>query len=115
MMTIHINRAAVEYAKQLVFEGDWALNTVWASAQPSPAKTQQMRDQSSADDFARWYLVSDTDDNGQTVYQFPVGDFRKIHHSAVKAARRYAELNDLPEIVSAADEILDLFDRANAC
>jgi hypothetical protein len=108
---MRINDDAVEFAKQLVFDGDWALNTVWSSVQPTAAKAEQYRAQVGDRAFARWYLV--IDDDGSLA--FAVGDFRSVHHSAIKAARRYGELNGVPELVSAADEILELFDRANAC
>lgn len=110
-----INRDAIEYAKQLIEEGARARNTMWANSIPSPQKAERFRREHGDQAFARWYLVVDPNGTGIAGYQFPVGDFARVHESGVRAARRHGELNGHPELVAAADEILDLLDRLNAC
>lgn len=109
-MTLKANLAGLEHAKQLIDDGLWALNTQWSANQPSPESEARYLSQHGEGDYARWFLVKD-----ESGYKFPIGDFRKVHRSGVVAARRYAEQNQLEDVVSAADEILDLFDRMNAC
>jgi len=111
IMQLTINRAAIDYAIELVEQGERARSTKWADSQPSANKIQQYRAQHGEEALANWYLA--VDENG--AYQFPVGDFRRVHESGVRAARRYGELNDQPALVAAADEILDILDRMNAC
>lgn len=108
--TLQVNTQAVEYAKQVIGEGKWALNTVWSKNQPSPEAEAKYRAANGDENYGRWYLATE---NGN--YRFSVGDFNRVHRGAVAVARRYGELNGLPELVAAADEILDLFDRMNAC
>ncbi len=110
-MHLTINREAVKYAIELIEEGKRARNTQWKDSQPSAKKAQQYRAEQGDAAFAKWYLA--VDENG--AHQFPVGDFRRVHESGVRAARRYGELNDQPALVEAADEILDILDRMNAC
>lgn len=102
-----LNRAGLEHALALMMTGDWALNTVWATNQPTAAQLAAR----SADEIAQWHLAI----NDDGTYALPVGDFRRVHRSGVIAAKRAAETAQHAEIVAAADEILDLFDRLNAC
>ncbi len=110
-MAIKINPVGVEYAKELLLSGKWALNTQWKTNEPSVEAVEAYRAQHGDEALSRWFLATDAD----TGYRFAIGDFRKVHHSGVKAARRYGELNGVPELVDAADEVLELFDRMNAC
>jgi hypothetical protein len=48
-------------------------------------------------------------------YQFPYGNFRKLHRSGVIAAKQLAGQNCYGDIVDGADSLLDLLDRMNAC
>lgn len=110
-MRLTINRDAITYAIELIEQGHRARSTQWKDSQPSAKKAEHFRAEHGDAVFAKWYLA--VDENG--AYQFPVGDFRRVHESGVRAARRYGELNDQPELVAAADEILDILDRMNAC
>jgi hypothetical protein len=114
-MNLKANPSGVAHAKQLIDEGKWALNTQWSANQPSLEAQQNYLTRHGEEALSQWFLAVDTAANGGSTYQFPIGDFRKVHRSGVVAARRYAEQNQLGDLVEAADEILDLFDRINAC
>lgn len=109
-MTLKINPAGVAHALHLVETGHYALNTVWDTNRPSEARRAAYRDAHGADELAKWYLASDDDG-----YTLPHGDFNRVHRSGVVAAKRAAEASGQQDVVDAAEEILDLFDRLNAC
>lgn len=110
-MSINVNQGAVEQALKLVADGQYALNTVWASNEPSAEQVEAFRSSHGDAALKNWFLA--LDDAQQPV--LPVGDFRRVHRSGVVAAKRHGEKTGNAAIVDAADSILDLFDRMNAC
>lgn len=106
-----LNPQAVEYARQMVQQGKWALNTMWPSNAPTAEQETQFSQLHGAEALRQWYLA--TDDQGSPA--LPVGDFQRVHRSGVAAAKRQAERAGEAEIADAAESILDLFDRINAC
>ncbi len=116
-MSVKVNQAALAYAQQLIDEGHYAINTVWNRNEPTPNQENQFLDGHSWDEYAQWYLAVETDDQPDTKarYKFPVGDFRNLHRSGVIAAKQRAGQQHYAEVEQAADELLDLFDRLNAC
>lgn len=110
-MSYKMNPHALEHALHLMKSGQWALNTVWASNRPTADQIAALQQAGGDAEVQRWHLA--TDENG--AYALPYGDFRRVHRSGVIAAKRAAEQSGDQEIVAAADEILDLFDRMNAC
>jgi hypothetical protein len=58
--------------------------------------------------FARWHLAYDTEASEETKsrYKFPFGDFRKLHRSALVAAKQRAGSEDYNDVQSAADGLL---------
>ena len=116
-MAVKVNREALAHAHQLLDEGKYIINTQWKTAQPTEQAESEYLDQHGAGDYAKWYLAIDTDEKEESKarYKFPLGDFRKVHHSGLVAARQRAAQNDYTEVYEAAGELLDIFDRMNAC
>lgn len=112
-MSITVNREALDFAKRLIDEGEYAINTQWSKNEPSPEQAAKYRDQNGAGELGKWYLAVDEGDADQ--YKFPLGDFRKLHRSGVVAAKRQAEQNGYTDLAEAAEELIFLFDRLNAC
>lgn len=109
--TLKLNRAAADFLRQQAETGNWALNTQWVSNAPTAEQQEAYRAANGDDGLRLWFLA--TDEQGNPV--LPAGDFRRVHRSGVVAAKRLAERAGAPDIVEAADEILDIFDRLNAC
>ncbi len=116
-MSLKVNQQALDFAKHLIDEGDYAINTQWIKNEPSPDQADHYLDAHGAEDYAKWYLAVDSDDGKAATerYLFPYGDFKRVHRSGVIAAKQRAAQSDDAEVVRAADELLDLFDRLNAC
>jgi len=116
-MTVKLNREALDHAKQLLDSGDYMINTQWSKVQPSEKEESAYLDKHGEAEYAKWYLAIDTDEKegSKDRHKFPFGDFRKVHHSGLIAAKQRAAQNDYTDIRDAADELLDIFDRMNAC
>lgn len=65
--------------------------------------------------FAKWHLAYDTEASEETKsrYKFPLGDFRKLHRSALVAAKQRAGSEDYNEVQSAADRLLEMLPGEN--
>ena len=114
-MTMQVHQEAVERAKQLIDEGKFRINTPWRDVQPTPTAVNRSLDQHGLSEFSQWFLAVDPDAAEAERYKLPFGDFNSVHRSGVAAAKQRAAENQAPDVEAAADEILDLFDRLNAC
>lgn len=116
-MPVTLNREGLENARRLLDEGKYIINTSWRTAQPTEQAESEFLDQQGEAEYAKWFLGIDTDasEGSKERYKFPYGDFRKVHQSGLVAARQRAAQNDYTDIYEGAGELLDIFDRMNAC
>jgi hypothetical protein len=116
-MPVKLNREALEHARQLIDDGKYIISTQWRTSQPSEQEESKFLDQHGAEEYAKWYLAIDTgeQEGSKDRYKFPYGDFKKVHHSGLIAARQRAAQNDYEDVFEGAGELLDIFDRMNAC
>lgn len=112
-MSVYTTHAAVDYAKQLIKNGDYVTDTDWSEVQPSPEEENQYLENNGYEAFAKWHLAKDTDDNQETKgrHLFPYGDFKKVHRSGVIAAKQRAAQNHYNTVQEAADELLQMIDE----
>jgi hypothetical protein len=108
-VTIHLNQQAVEHAQNLIKGRQYERNSDWSEAQPSAEEENKFIDENGWDAFAKWHLAYDTEASGETKsrYKFPFGDFRKLHRSALIAAKQRAGSEDYNKVQSAADRLLE--------
>lgn len=114
-MTGKLNAVAVENAKQLILDGKYRINTIWKNAQPSEAEVESFLKRAGWDEFSKWFLVVDDGMQSPADASFVLGDFKSIHRSSLQSIKRQAEKEGQPDIVNAADELIDLIDHFNAC
>lgn len=77
--------------------------------QPSAEEENRFVDENGCEVFAKWHLAYDTDASEETKSRnkFPFGDFRKLHRSALVAAKQRAGPEDYNEVQCAADRPLE--------
>ena len=116
-MAVKLNPAALEFAKQLIDSDDYAINTQWSTNEPTPTEEDRYLKANGWDGYARWFLGVDLDEptESKARYQFPYGNFQKLHRSGVTTIKQRAEQHQYADVVEGADELLDLMDRLNAC
>ncbi len=107
------NNAAFEHAKSLIKEGKVVRDSDWSEAQPSVDDENAYLKEHSWQDYSRWYLEEDTDENENTKgrYGFPYGDFDSVHRSGLIAAKQRAGQYDHDELEKAIDHLLVLIDK----
>ena len=112
-----VNTDGIAYAKQLLEQGMYRLSTPWRTVQPSETAARKFWEQQGAADYARWHLALDPaqPEGSPERYLLPLGDFKSIHRSGIVAARDRAEREGAADVRQAVEDILDLFDRMNAC
>jgi hypothetical protein len=108
-MAIHLNQEAVEHAQNLIKGRQYERESDWSEAQPSAEVENNFIDENGWQAFAKWHLAYDTEASEQTKsrYKFPFGDFKKLHRSALVAAKQRAGSEDYEEVQSAADRLLE--------
>ena len=108
-MAIHLNQEAVEHAQNLIKGRQYEGESDWSEAQPSAQQENNFIDENGWEAFAKWHLAYDTEASEETKSRskFPFGDFRKLHRSALVAAKQRAGSEDYNDVQSAADGLLE--------
>jgi hypothetical protein len=108
-MAIRLNQEAVEHAQNLIKGRQCERDSDWSEAQPSAEEENRFIDEKGREAFAKWHLAYDTEASEETKsrYKFPFGDFRKLHRSALIAAKQRAGSEDYDEVQRAADKLLE--------
>ena len=116
MATYAVNQDAIDKAESLIDAHQYELDSDWDDAEPSSEEENDMLDRNGWDEFGDWYLAIDEDASEETKdrYDFPFGDFRRLHRSGLIAAKQRAEQYDHDEIASAADDLIEKLDDASA-
>jgi len=107
-----LNQKAFDQAKSMIKSGDVVQDSDWSEVQPAPDEENELLDSKDWDGYMRWFLAIDTDENEETKghYNFPYGDFKKVHRSAVIAIKQRAGQYDYQNIEDAADKLLEQID-----
>lgn len=112
-MSVKLNKEAVKYAKHLIENDDYVTDTDWSARQPDADEENKELDKQGWEEFSKWYLGLDTDSGKKTKghWEFPYGDFKKVHRAGVIAAKQRAAQYDHDDIVKAADELLQMINK----
>jgi hypothetical protein len=108
-MAIHLNQEALEHAQNLIKGRQYERQSDWSEAQPSARQENNFIDENGWEAFAKWHLAYDTEASEETKsrYKFSFGDFRKLHRSALVAAKQRAGSEDYNDVQSGADRLLE--------
>ncbi len=112
MAKYRVNDAGVEKAKSLIEANQYVLDSEWEDAQPSSDDENDVLDRHGYDDYGEWHLAIDTEASEETKdrYNFPYGDFRRLHRSGLIAAKQRAAQYEHDDIAAAADTLLETLD-----
>jgi hypothetical protein len=111
-MAPRLNNEAVEFARGLIDEGRYRINTVWTVAAPSSAQAETLLSAQGWDAYARWFLVVD---EAASQASLPIGDLKSVHRSGLLAAQTAAQKSGQADVAEAAQDLIDWIDRFNAC
>lgn len=115
-MTVKLNRDALENAKKLIREGKFVKDEkdAWSSHAPTTDEENSFIAQHGMDAYEQWFLGKKADENtdNKTAWEFPFGDFSKVHRGGVIAAKVRAGQYHHQEIEHAANDLLQMIDTA---
>ena len=116
MASYQLNDAAVEHTRTLIKSRQYVLDSEWGDAQPDAAAENAYLENHTFDDYAAWHLglTEGATDYTKARYAFVVGDFRRVHRSALIACVYRAAEWRHKTVEVAAHELLQLLDDTSA-
>jgi hypothetical protein len=117
-MAVTLNSKGFEHAKRLVKEGKATHDQRddWSEHAPTTDEQNEFLEKHGWEEYAKWYLgVNDEmDPDTKGHYEFPYGDFTKVHRCAVISGESRAAQNDHDTIREALGTLLRRIDESTA-
>lgn len=115
MAGYRVNEVGVDKARSLIEGNQYVLDSSWTDEQPDADDENADIERHDIEQFGAWHLAIDPEagEGTKARYAFPFGDFRRVHRSALIAAKGRAGQFGHDEIADAADELLGLLDRTS--
>jgi hypothetical protein len=89
-VAVTLNNQAFAYAKELIANGRYVLDErdLWSEHQPSAQDENRFIEEHGFGEYGKWYLgINDeAHENTKGRYEFPYGDFEKVHRCGVLSA-----------------------------
>lgn len=113
-MAVQLNEEAVAYAKQLIHEGTFVADDkdAWSEDQPSTEDENDFIDAHGYDEYGKWFLGINNEASEETKerFEFPFGDFKKVHRGGLIAAEVRAGQYKHAAIEKAAKDLREMID-----
>jgi hypothetical protein len=117
-MAVTLNERAFDHAKTLINGGRFVYDDrdAWSEHQPSAANENRFIEEHGYDEYSRWFLGVDDEENEDTKahYKFPYGDFDKVHRCGVLAAESRAGQRKYFDIELAVAHLHGMIDALHA-
>lgn len=112
MAEYELNPAAVEKARSLIAARQYVLDSDWGRVQPDAEAGNAYLERNSWAEYASWHLGLTKGANEETKarYAFVIGDFRRVHRSALIACVYRASEWRHKEVELAAHDLLQELD-----
>ena len=116
MASYTVNDRAVAHARELIAARQYVLDSDWGDVQPNAEAENAFLESNSWDDYAAWHLglTEGAEDQTKARHGFVVGDFRRVHRSALIASVYRASEWRHKDVELAAHELLQLLDETSA-
>lgn len=115
MATYSVNHDAVEFVRDLIGKKQYVLDSRWDEVQPDAERQNTYLEHHSWDEYGRWFLglTEGASDETKGRFAFAVGDFRRVHRSALIACVFRASEWHHKSVELAAHELLQLLDETS--
>ena len=114
MATYTVNPDAVAHARALIGSRQYVLDSDWGDVQPRADAENAYLERHSWDDYAAWHLglTEGANDETKARHAFVMGDFDKVHRSALIACVYRASEWRHKKVELAAHRLLQELDKA---
>ena len=113
-MAVKLYNPGYDHAKQLVADGKVVIDERddWSEHQPSSQQENDFIRDHGWGEYARWYLGinEEADDETKERYEFPYGDFERVHRCGVLSAESRAAQYKHTDIETAAAHLHGMLD-----
>jgi hypothetical protein len=117
-MAVTLNRRAYEQAKELIDEGRFVFDErdAWSEHRPSAQEENDFIRLHGFAEYGKWYLGINDEKPEETKghYEFPYGDFKKVHRCGLLAAESRAGQYQHYDIESATAHLHGMLDGRKA-
>jgi hypothetical protein len=112
MASYSVNPRAVAWARQLIDNRQYVLDSDWGKVQPSASEQNKFLKSHSWEEYAQWHLglTDGATDQTKARYAFVYGDFRRLHRMGIIACQYRAAEWRHKDIELAAHELLQRLD-----
>ena len=113
MASYSLNEAAVARARELIDAKQYVLDSDWGDVAPNADAENRYLESHSWDEYAEWHLglTEGAGDETKARYAFVIGDFKRIHRTALIACVYRASEWRHKKVELAAHELLQRLDR----
>ena len=113
MASYTLNKKAVANIRRLIEARQYVLDSDWGEVQPRADDENAYLKNHSWDEYAAWHLglTDDATDETKGRYAFVVGDFKRVHRSAIIASHYRAAEWRHKAIELAAHDLLQVLDK----
>jgi hypothetical protein len=113
MATYTLNKATVANVRHLIEARRYVLDSDWGEVQPGADDENAFLAKHAWDDYAAWHLglTEGANDETKARYAFVVGDFRRVHRSALIACVFRAAEWRHKAVELAAHDLLQALDK----
>ena len=110
-----LNESAVAHARRLIAARQYVLDSDWGEVAPSAVDENAWLEGHSWEDYSAWHLglTDGATDETKARYAFVVGDFRRVHRTALIACVYRASEWRHKAIELAAHDLLQELDRTS--
>ena len=111
-----VNSDAVAHAEQLIRSRQYVLDSDWGDVQPDAEAQNAYLEKHTWEQYAAWHLglTEGANDETKARYAFVLGDFTRVHRTALIACVYRASEWRHKEVELAAHDLLQLLDRTSA-
>ena len=115
MAKYSVNDRAVDHALELIAKRQYVLDSNWGEAQPRAADENAYLEAHSWEEYAAWHLglTEGANDETKARHAFVVGDFRRVHRTALIACVYRASEWRHKQIELAAHDLLQHLDAVS--
>ncbi len=115
MASYSVNTAAVQRARRMIDARQYVLDSDWGDVQPNADAENDFLEAHSWDEYGEWHLglTDGANDETKARHAFVVGDFRRVHRTALIACVYRASEWKHKSVELAAHDLLQHLDETS--